>query len=224
MFYLYKSTCMINIAYLEEKVLTRAAFILAFEKQEDCKVMYSESVSTAFIEYIQNQSLPPDLFILSDVYPYTELVKIIKAIKLKSSHPYILLKSETKFMKGICFLLKNGLNGFFFTDEPMIDLPKSVYQRTQYKITADKLKLIINNRKGDIQIKELHFNNSPLTQNEINFIQACVRDESYEEIAIRLDKTIKTIYGYRDRIFKKLQVKQRTAMVMTALKRNYIDL
>jgi len=224
MFYLYKSACMINIAYLEEKVLTRAAFILAFEKQEDCKVMYSESVSTAFIAYIQNQSLPPDLCILSDAYPYTELVKIIKAIKLKSSHPYILLKSETKFMKGICFLLKNGLNGFFFTDEPMIDLSKSVYQRTQYKITADKLKLIINNRKGDIQIKELLYNNSPLTQNEIMFIQACARDESYEEIAIRLDKTIKAIYGYRDRIFKKLQVKQRTAMVMTALKRNYIDL
>ena len=62
------------------------------------------------------------------------------------------------------------------------------------------------------------------SQNEINFIQACVRDESYEEIAISLQKTVKAIYGYRDRIFKKLQVKQRTAMVMTALKRNYIDL
>ena len=127
-------------------------------------------------------------------------------------------------MKGICFLLRNGLNGFFFTDEPLIDFKKCVYERTRYKITADKLKLIINNGKGDIQIKELHFNNSPLTQNEINFIQACVRDESYEEIAISLQKTVKAIYGYRDRIFKKLQVKQRTAMVMTALKRNYIDL
>lgn len=215
---------MINIAYLEEKVLTRTAFVLAFEKQEDCKVMYSESGSNAFIAYIQSQSLPPDLCILSDAYPYTELVKTIKAIKVKSNHPYILLKSETKFMKGICFLLRNGLNGFFFTDEPLIDFKKCVYERTKYKITADKLKLIINNRKGDIQIKELHFNNSPLTQNEINFIQACVRDESYEEIAISLQKTVKAIYGYRDRIFKKLQVKQRTAMVMTALKRNYIDL
>jgi len=35
---------------------------------------------------------------------------------------------------------------------------------------------------------------------------------------------VNTIYGYRDRVFRKLEVKQRTAMVMTALKRNYIDL
>ena len=85
---------MINIAYLEEKVLTRTAFVLAFEKQEDCKVMYSESGSNAFIAYIQSQSLPPDLCILSDAYPYTELVKTIKAIKVKSNHPYILLKYQ----------------------------------------------------------------------------------------------------------------------------------
>ena len=50
------------------------------------------------------------------------------------------------------------------------------------------------------------------------------KDLSYEEIAATLQKSVNTIYGYRDRVFKKLQVKQRTAMVMTALKRNYIDL
>jgi DNA-binding NarL/FixJ family response regulator len=70
----------------------------------------------------------------------------------------------------------------------------------------------------------LHYNKSPLTQNEITFIQACAKDNTYEEIALELKKSLATIYGYRDRIFKKLQVKQRTAMVMTALKRNYIDL
>lgn len=215
---------MIHITYLEEKILTRTAYTLAIEKQEDCKVVYSESSPQAYVEYIQKQTLPPDLCILSDAYNYTELAKIIKAIKLKSNHSYILLKSEAKFMKGICFLLRSGLNGFFFTDEPMIDLKHCFYQRTKYNITADKLKLITNNIKNGIQIKELHFNTCPLTQNEINFIQACVRDESYEEIAMHLQKTVKTIYGYRDRIFKKLQVKQRTAMVMTALKRNYIDL
>jgi DNA-binding NarL/FixJ family response regulator len=127
-------------------------------------------------------------------------------------------------MKGICFLLRNGLNGFFFTDEPLIDLKQCVYQRTKFKITIDKLKLIVQNKKTGIQIQELHYNTQPLTEKEIEFIQACVRDESYEQIAVRLQKSVKTIYGYRDRIFKKLQVKQRTAMVMTALKRNYIDL
>ena len=215
---------MFSITYLEEKLLTRAAFKLAIEQQEECKVIYSSGDIQDFLKFLQQDTRLPDLCILSDCYHYIDLVKIIKAIKAKSNHPYILLKSDAKFMKGICFLMKNGLNGIFFTDEAMIDLKQCVRNRTRFNLSSDKSKLITSNLLGNIQIKELNYNTSPLTQNEINFIQACAKDQSYEEIANELQKSINTIYGYRDRVFKKLQVKQRTAMVMTALKRNYIDL
>jgi DNA-binding NarL/FixJ family response regulator len=215
---------MFSIIYLEEKILTRTAFILAIEKQEECKVIYSGDCIQACLSFIKQQSHPPDLCILSDCYHYTDLVKIIRMIHLTNRHSFILLKSDAKFMKGICFLLKNGLDGIFFTDELLIDLKQCVRRRTRYKLSADKLKLITNNMLGEIAIKELHYNTSPLTQNEIQFIQACAKDLSYEQIATTLNKSVSTIYGYRDRVFKKLQVKQRAAMVMTALKRNYIDL
>ncbi len=215
---------MFSIHYLEEKILTRTAFQLAIEKQEDCKVIYSASSMNEYAMYLQQLKQPPDLCILSDCYHYIELMKLMKLIKCNSSHTYILLKSDAKYMKGICFLLKNGLDGIFFTDEPLIDLKLCVWSRTKFKLSASKLKLITNNMKSDIIIKELHYNTSPLTRNEIDFIQACAKDLTYEAIATELQKSVHTIYGYRDRIFKKLQVKQRTAMVMTALKRNYIDL
>jgi len=215
---------MINISYLEENILTRNAYQLLIEKQNDCKVNFNTDSVSTFITHIQKQRLPFDLCILSDAYPYSILLKIIKSIKSKTKHTYILLKSDAKYMKGICFLLKNGLNGFFFTDQPIIDIQKCVYERTKYKLSIDKLKLITNHTKGSIEIKELQYNTTPLTQNEIEFIQTCAKDLTYEEIANELQKSVSTIYGYRDRIFKKLQVKQRTAMVMTALKRNYIDL
>jgi DNA-binding NarL/FixJ family response regulator len=215
---------MFSITYLEEKILTRTTFQLAVEKQADCKVIYSSGDTDAFIQFLATQQHPPDLCIIADCFHYTQLVKLIKQIKINSKHSCILLKSDAKFMKGICFLLKNGLNGFFFTDEPLIDLKQSVRSRTKYNLSADWLKLITSNKLGEIEIRELHYNKSPLTQNEITFIQACAKDNTYEEIALELKKSLATIYGYRDRIFKKLQVKQRTAMVMTALKRNYIDL
>lgn len=215
---------MIQIIYLEEKILTRSAYTYLFEKQEGCKVVYSETNANAFIHYIEEQKLPADICILSDAYSYVELVKIIKALKRKSNHSYILLKSENKYMHGICLLLKNGLNGFFFTDQSLIDLKQVFYERTKYKITADKLKLILRNKKAPIEIKQLSCEQVSLSLNEIEFIQACVRDETYEEIALRMQKNVKTINGYRDSVFKKLQVKQRTAMVLAALRRNLIDL
>jgi DNA-binding NarL/FixJ family response regulator len=215
---------MFSIHYLEEKLLTRTAFELVIEKQEDCKVVYSGSILQDYIMYLKHTAYPPDLCIISDCYHYTDLIKVIHSIKKASSHPFILLKSDAKFMKGICFLLKNGLDGIFFTDEALIDLKYCVRHKTKFKLSASKLKLITTNMKSDIIIKELHYNTSPLTKNEISFIQACAKDLTYEAIATELQKSVSTIYGYRDRVFKKLQVKQRTAMVMTALKRNYIDL
>ena len=113
---------------------------------------------------------------------------------------------------------------FFFTDEPLIDLKYTVRNRTRFHLSSDKSKLITSNMLGEISIKELNYNRTPLTQNEIIFIQQCAKDLNYDEIAKALQKSINTIYGYRDRVFKKLHVKQRTAMVMKALKQNHIDL
>ena len=215
---------MFSIIYLEEKVLTRSAFILEIEKQEECKVLYSNGNIESFCQYILMESRHPDLCIISDSYNYKEIIQVIKAMKSKSNHTYILLKSDAKFMKAICYLMRNGLNGMFFTDEPMIDLKQCVQRKTKFNLSADKCKLITKNVLQGIDIKALNYNKNPLTENEVKFIQACTKDHSYEEIAEQLQKSVYTIYGYRDRIFKKLAVKQRTAMVMTALKRNYIDL
>ena len=215
---------MFSIIYLEEKILIRNAVAACIEQQADCKVIFQTSDLEAMQSYIINTKERIALCILSDDYGHQSLLNLIQVIRASNSYTYILLKSNEKKMNSICYLMKYGLNGIFFTDEPMIDLKQCVQRKTKFNLSADKCKLITKNVLQGIDIKALNYNKNPLTENEVNFIQACTKDYSYEEIAEYLQKSVYTIYGYRDRIFKKLAVKQRTAMVMTALKRNYIDL
>ena len=215
---------MFPIIYLEEKILIRNAVVASIEQQEGCKVIYHTGSTEAMQDFIENAKDTIPLCILSDNYGHQVLLKIIQAIRARNSYTYILLKSNEKQINSICYLMKHGLNGIFFTDEPMIDLKQCVLRKTKFNLSADKCKLITKNVLQGIDIKALNYNKNPLTANEVQFIQACTKDYSYEEIAAYLQKSVYTIYGYRDRIFKKLAVKQRTAMVMTALKRNYIDL
>jgi DNA-binding NarL/FixJ family response regulator len=215
---------MFSIIYLEEKILIRNAMVAYIEKQEDCKVIFQAGCIKAMETYINNTKERISLCILSDDYGHQSLLKLIQVIRASNLHTYILLKSNEKQINSICYLMKHGLNGLFFTDEPMIDLKQCVQRKTKFNLSADKCKLITKNVLQGIDIKALNYNKNPLTENEVKFIQACTKDHSYEEIAEQLQKSVYTIYGYRDRIFKKLAVKQRTAMVMTALKRNYIDL
>jgi DNA-binding NarL/FixJ family response regulator len=194
------------------------------EQQEDCKVIFQTGSIEVMEGFIKNTKEKIALCILSDEYGHQSLLKLIQVIRASSSYTYVLLKSNEKQINSICYLMKHGLNGIFFTDEPMIDLKQCVQRKTKFNLSADKCKLITKNVLQGIDIKALNYNKNPLTENEVKFIQACTRDYSYEEIARYLQKSVYTIYGYRDRIFKKLGVKQRTAMVMAALKRNYIDL
>jgi DNA-binding NarL/FixJ family response regulator len=215
---------MFPIIYLEEKIMTRHAMVNYFEKQEGCKVIFQTGSIDELETYLEKSKDTISLCILSDDYGHQALLKIIQVIRARNSHTYILLKSNEKKINSICYLMKHGLNGLFFTDEPLIDLKQCVLRKTKFNLSADKCKLITKNVLQGIDIKALNYNKNPLTVNEVRFIQACTKDYSYEEIATYLQKSIYTVYGYRDRIFKKLAVKQRTAMVMTALKRNYIDL
>jgi DNA-binding NarL/FixJ family response regulator len=215
---------MFPIIYLEEKILIRNAVVASIEQQEGCKVIYHTGSTETMQDFIENTKDTIPLCILSDNYGHQVLLKIIQAIRARNSYTYILLKSNEKQINSICYLMKHGLNGIFFTDEPMINLKQCVIRKTKFNLSADKCKLITKNVLQGIDIKALNYNKNPLTANEVQFIQACTKDYSYEEIAAYLQKSVYTIYGYRDRIFKKLAVKQRTAMVMTALKRNYIDL
>ena len=194
------------------------------EQQEDCKVIFQTGSIESMKTYVETTKERIALCILSDDYGHQSLLKMIQAIRANNSYTYILLKSNEKQINSICYLMKHGLNGIFFTDEPMVDLKQLVQRKTKFNLSADKCKLITKNVLQGIDIKALNYNKNPLTENEVKFIQACTKDYSYEEIAEYLQKSVYTIYGYRDRIFKKLAVKQRTAMVMTALKRNYIDL
>jgi DNA-binding NarL/FixJ family response regulator len=215
---------MFPIIYLEEKILIRNAVAVCIEQQEGCKVIYQTGSIESMEAYIKNTKEKIALCILSDDYGHQSLLKLIQVIRANTSYTYILLKSNEKQINSICYLMKHGLNGIFFTDEPLIDLKQCVQRKTKFNLSADKCKLITKNVLQGIDIKALNYNKNPLTENEVQFIQACTKDYSYEEIAEHLQKSVYTIYGYRDRIFKKLAVKQRTAMVMTALKRNYIDL
>ena len=215
---------MFPIIYLEEKILIRNAVAVCIEQQEGCKVIYQTGSIEVMEGFIKNTKEKIALCILSDEYGHQSLLKLIQVIRASSSYTYVLLKSNEKQINSICYLMKHGLNGIFFTDEPLIDLKQCVQRKTKFNLSADKCKLITKNVLQGIDIKALNYNKNPLTENEVNFIQACTKDYSYEEIAEHLQKSVYTIYGYRDRIFKKLAVKQRTAMVMTALKRNYIDL
>jgi len=92
---------MFSIIYLEQKLVTRDSLKLIIEKQDECKVIFSSGSIDEFCDFIKNEKQVPDLCIIADSYNYFEIVEVIKCIKMRRNHPFILLKSDSKFMRTI---------------------------------------------------------------------------------------------------------------------------
>lgn len=57
-----------------------------------------------------------------------------------------------------------------------------------------------------------------LSENELQFLKHCCSELTYKEIADLMKISHRTIDGYRDQLFLKLNIKSRTGLVLYALK------
>lgn len=58
---------------------------------------------------------------------------------------------------------------------------------------------------------------APLKGTEAEFLKYCCEELSYQEIAKKMNVSIRTVQGYRDKLFDKLNIKSRTGLAMFAI-------
>ncbi len=63
-----------------------------------------------------------------------------------------------------------------------------------------------------------------LTELEIAFLKLVCTEMTYKEITDKMNKSPRTIDGYRDDLFRKLNVKTRVGLVMYAIKHGIVNL
>ncbi len=60
---------------------------------------------------------------------------------------------------------------------------------------------------------------SLLTSREMEFIKCCCSEKTYKEIADDMNVSVRTVDGYRESVFSKLDLKSRTGLVLYAIQR-----
>ncbi len=143
---------------------------------------------------------------------------------LAENHPEIkvLALSMEDDEKVILKMLKAGANGYLLKD-----------------IHPEKLKVALNevmqkgyyhsNKVAETLLHSLHPQKNivvahDLKENELTFIKLAATELTYKEIADRMGLSPKTIDGYRNDLFKKLNVKNRVGLVIYAMKHKIISI
>jgi len=140
---------------------------------------------------------------------------------LHANHPdiYVIILSMFGDAEKVLQMVKMGVKGYLLKDaEP------HEFEQALARVSADEVyypefvtRHIINS-----------FNQQPelikLNSRELEFLKLAATEMTYKEIADEMCISARTVDGYRDALFEKLQIKSRVGLVLYAIKNKLIVL
>ena len=168
----------------------------------------------------------PDIVLLDINMP--EMDGYETAQWLKTNHPDIKVLALSMYDNetSIIRMLKCGAKGYILKDSEPAELRaaiNAIMDKGFYysDLVSGKLMHAINKMDDDGNgLKKL----APLNDRETDFLKYTCTELTYKEIADKMYVSPRTIDGYRDALFDKLQVKTRVGLVMYAIKNSIVTL
>lgn len=191
---------------------------------ETYAVLFEVNTGKDFIKQLQPRYLP-DIELLDINMP--EMDGYETALWLKRNYPGIKIMALSMYgnENSIIRMMKNGAKGYILKDIDPMEFRSaldSLMGKGFYYSELITGKLIHAVSKLDDSAEPVK---SPAVLNarEIEFLKLVCTEMTYKEIAEKMFLSARTIDGYRDALFEKLNVKSRVGLVLYAIKHKIVN-
>jgi DNA-binding NarL/FixJ family response regulator len=166
----------------------------------------------------------PDLVLMDINMPIKDGYEATRWIKDNQPLIKVLALSMYDDEKAILKMLKSGARGYILKDSEPGELRMAldaVVQKGYYysELVTGKLIHSINASDDEANGDGL----SKLTDREVDFLKLACSELTYKEIASQMHLSPRTIDGYRDSLFEKLEIKTRTGLAIYAIKNGLVE-
>lgn len=207
-----------RIIIVDDHQLFSQSLELLITSFKDFEVINHFENGKVFISYLQdNTDADVDLILLDVNMPVLDGVSTMKWIKENRPSLKVIALSVNDDEEIIIKMLANGAKGYLLKDtspEIFKDAIISVIEKGFYftELVSGMLVKKANDDSKKISLKE----------KEIVFIKHACTEKTYKEIASEMCLSPKTIDGYRECLFDKLEIKTRIGLVLYAIKNKIV--
>ncbi len=214
-----------SVVLVDDHILLRNGLANLIRSFGDYTVLFEANNGKNFMQQLDAENLP-DIILLDINMP--EMDGYETAFWLKENHPEIKVLALSMYDNdnAIIKMLKNGARGYILKDIEPNELKAaldSVFQKGYYYSEMITGKLIHSINTSDSNQQKIK-NSVTLNDREIAFLKLVCTEMTYKEIADSMFLSPRTIDGYRDNLFEKLQVKTRVGLVMYAIRNTIVNL
>jgi DNA-binding NarL/FixJ family response regulator len=209
-----KNDEVIHVAYAECFKVFRKGLITLLNSMEGIEVNIDTDNGKELIEKIEKTKDVPDICIIDINLKDMDGFDTVVELKKRWPEMGVLIFTGFNYELYITRMLLNGANGYLLKTCEVEEIKKAIvdiYRNGIYfsELLSRKILRAIQNHT----MKMPNF-----TAREIETLKYCCSDMSYAQIALKLGTTTRSVEGYRDSLFKKLNVNSRVSLALYAVK------
>ena len=207
----------IQIALVDDHRLFRSGIAFLINNFHRYSVLFEAGDGEEMIKKI-NSKLKPNIVLLDINMPKMDGISTAKW--LRDNHPDIkvIVLSMFEDAEKVLTMVKMGVKGYLLKDAEPAEFEDALYKVSHNEIYYPEFvtRHLIHNINADFSIARLN-------SREIEFLKLSATELTYKEIAEHMCISSRTVDGYRDALFEKLQIKSRIGLVLYAIKNKLIE-
>lgn len=211
-----------KVVLVDDHILLRNGLASLINSFGDYTVLFEASNGKDFINTLQPHELPQ--VVLMDIN-MPEMDGYETCLWLKDNYPEIKVLALSMYdnENAVIRMFKAGAKGYILKDCDPSELKEALYSIIAKGFYYSEMvtgTFIRSVNEENSQVKNI----THLKDHEMTFIKWVCTELTYKEIADKMFLSPRTIDGYRDDLFQKLNVKTRVGLVMYAIKNGIVTL
>jgi len=210
----------INIGIVDDHQLFLKSLSVLIETFPDFNIVLDALNGEGLLNKLETAPNLPDILLLDVNMPVMDGAKTATAISSKYPEIKLVALSMKDDDVSVIKMIKAGCCAYLLKDIHPDELEKAlneVYLKGYYNADVANInfrRLILKTKDEEIVFSD----------REMTFLKLACSDLTYKQIATEMHLSERTIDGYRESLFQKLNVQSRTGMVLEALRRNLVSL
>ena len=161
----------------------------------------------------------PDIILLDINMPVMDGIATAQWLRINYPEIFIIVLSMFEDAGKVLTMVKMGVKGYLLKDAEPHEFEQALQKVSQGELYYPDFvtrHLLQNFNRNSEQVK--------LNNRELEFLKLAGTELTYKEIADQMCVSARTVDGYRDQLFEKLQIKSRVGLVLYAIKNNLLQL
>lgn len=214
-----------KLALVDDHTLFRKGLISLIEVVSSEYAIVFEADNGKDLQQKINKENQPDLLLLDIHMPDMDGFEVVQWLSIHYPLVKVLIVSMVQKEETIVKMLRMGVKGYLCKDVEPKELKEalsSILNKGYYYTDFITGKLVhslqANSEEGAPK------NGAVMNDREKEFLKLACSEMTYNEIASQMFLSPKTIDGYRNSLFEKLNIKSRVGLALYAVRHGYVEL